>query len=132
MPMLNLRTQGDALRAIRNALVTCKWDSMPTVYGIAEQGLSLPPAQLTPAQNNADALAGFLFDYADMLDGVPVDAQAKRAEMSELLDLLRPPKPPTLEEALAALRTIASGHGTVGNPIDAVAVARSIIARVPK
>lgn len=133
--MSTYRTQSDALSAICRMLQPAKSPLTRDLLSIAEHGLSIKP---TPAQNNADALVGYLFDYADMLDkladGACVDkgfAQTKRAEISELCDLLRP-SPPTLEEALDVLR----GLFDVTHGYDAAkpnhVKARQLLARVPK
>lgn len=127
-------TQKDALEAIRSAMSRPCFHSSELLT-IAEQGLSLPAVELTPAQQHADKLAGFLFNYADMLDTV-IDgdqvnlsfAQAKRAEISELCDLLRPPAPPTLDEALDVVRALLSSDLCSSE----VESAHQLLARVPK
>lgn len=138
-------TQRDALEAIRGKIQECTLISNPflnDLRDISELGLSLPPVEaipvLTPAQQNADKLARYMFDFADTLDKLMENdktwskyAQAKRAEISKLCDLLRP-APPTLDEALTVLRQITQERHRAPDNQEGVTAAIKLLARVPK
>lgn len=92
-----------------------EYDSM------VEEGRWNPSAQfavespdLTPAQQHAEELADTLRKLVDSLDnGVMYHAHAAQPmkDAHALLDKIKPPEPPTLEEALKALETLhASTH----------------------
>lgn len=58
---------------------------------------------LTPAQQHADELAEALLEVRTE---VPVLGMLRRQRIDALLDKIKPPEPPTLEEALYALQLV--------------------------
>lgn len=86
------------------------------------------PAGLTPVQEAAETLLGYARLYLDQAAQRNVDC----VELRALLDELEPPKPPTLEEAIAVLREL-TGPLSLQSQYEKVREdARKLLARVPK
>lgn len=107
-------TQDDVLDAIRGRCKQVPWGAPSShlamaIQDLAELGLVLPAIKLTPAQRVADKLVDHAFDYLRLAasgDAGPILNGHEIGDLRALLEPLRPAPPPTLEEALQAVRDL--------------------------
>lgn len=75
-------------------------------------------AELTPAQQHAEALVDLLRELADRGSAGHVDHNSLCGRARKLFDKIDPPQPPTLDEALRLLASWPSAHRTPLPPGD--------------
>lgn len=107
-----------------------------SIYKMADDALNAPPVEapaLTPAQRVADKLVAYAEEHLRDQERLEEGPSEYNDALRALLRPLRPASPPTLEEALAALRDVADDMGArIPGPTPAYAAARALLARVPK